>query len=201
LDSEIKRAKNYSNSLNDIRIRLTLVDSICKGSFTTGNENFDYELAAINLRKILEQIAFGSLTANGVAYDAAYKGIEKIWRAKDLLDKLERIHADFYPRPLEPPIITTGTPRRLHFKLLSSGFLTRGEFVELYSHCSKVMHSPNPFSNSAIIDFRLPVIEWICRIRALLTFHLFRLSGLPQLWMGELEGPGGLSHVQIAAPE
>jgi hypothetical protein len=200
LNYEIERAKNYSNSLNEIRLRLALLESICEGTLTTGNENFDYEVAAVNLRKILEHIAFGSLTANSVAYEAAYSNIEKIWRAKNLLDKLEHIHVDFYPQPLEPPKITDGTPRRLHFEMLSAGFLTRAEFVELYDLCSKVIHSRNPFATSATINFRLPVIEWTRRIRSLLTFHLFRLAGLPQLWLGELTGPDGLSHVQIASP-
>jgi hypothetical protein len=200
LDSEIERLNNYSTSLNEIRLRLAVLESICQGTLTTGSENFDYELAAVNLRKILENIAFGSLTANSTAYKAAYAGIEKIWRAKKLLEKLEKMHVDFYPQPLEPPKIAAGIPRKLHFELLTSGFLTRVEFVELYDLCSKVMHSKNPFESNVTINFRLPVIDWVDRIRSLLRFHLFRLSGLPQLWLGELEGPDGLSHVQIASP-
>jgi hypothetical protein len=200
LKTEINRANNYSNSLSDIRLRLALLESICRGTLTTGNENFNYELAAVNLRKILEHIAFGSLTANSVAYGAVYSGMKKIWRAKDLLDKLESIHADFYPQPLKPPKMTEGTPRNFHFEMLSIGFLTRSEFVELYDLCSKVIHSRNPFDENTSINFRLTVLEWTGKIRALLSFHLFRLSGLPQLWLGELEGADGLSHVYIASP-
>lgn len=103
LETELNRAEKYSNSLNEIRLRVALLESICRGTLTTGNENFNYEIAAVNVRKILEHIAFGSLTANSVAYGAVYSGIEKVWRAKDLLNKLEIIHADFYPQPLEPP--------------------------------------------------------------------------------------------------
>lgn len=200
MNSEIERAKKYSNSLNEIRLRLAVLESICQGTLTTGSENFDYELAAVNLRKILENIAFGSLTANSTAYEAAYSGIEKIWRAKKLLENLEQMHVDFYPQPLESPKITDGVPRKIHFELLTSGFLTRVEFVELYDLCSQVIHSQNPFKPDSTINFRLPVIEWTHKIRSLLRFHLFRLSGLPQLWLGELEGPDGLSHVQIASP-
>lgn len=200
MKSEIERAKKYSNSLNEIRLRLAVLESICQGTLTTGSENFDYELAAVNLRKILENIAFGSLTANSSAYEVAYSGIEKIWRAKILLDNLEKIHVDFYPQSLEAPKITAGVPRKLHFELLISGFLTRVEFVELYDLCSQVIHSQSPFKPSATINFGIPVIEWTQKIRSLLRFHLFRLSGFPQLWLGELEGPDGLSHVQIASP-
>ncbi|MYN04732.1 hypothetical protein GTP41_21800 [Pseudoduganella sp. DS3] len=200
MNSELERAKKYSNSLNEIRLRLAVLESMCQGSLTTGSEYFDYELAAVNLRKILENIAFGSLTANSRAYEGVYAGIEKIWRAKELLDKLERMYVDFYPKPLEPPVITDGIPRKLHFELLTSGFLTRVEFVELYDLCSSVIHSQNPFKPSATINFRLSVMEWVHRIRSLLRFHFFRLSGLPQLWLGELEGPDGFSHVQIASP-
>lgn len=201
MDTEHERAAQYCSSLNDIRLRLMLVESLCESTFTTGSTTFDNELAAINLRKILEHIAFGSLTANSTAYTAAYDGIASVWRAKKLLDKLEFIHSDFYPRPLQIPnaTINQGSPRHLHFDYVKHGYLTRDEFVELYDTCSEVIHSRNPFKENTVVDFRLPIIEWAGKIRSLLALHLFRLSGLPQLWIGELQGPDGQSHVAVAS--
>lgn len=201
MNSDEKLASQYCGFLNDIRLRLELVRFICKGSLTVGTELFDYELAAVNLRKVLELIAFGSLTANKLAYSAAYAGIEKKWRAKALLDELEKIHPDFYPKPLLYPAVTEAISRQLHFDFQDAGFLTRDEFIELYDLCSKVIHTRNPFAATVAVDFRITVVEWVAKIEKLLSFHLFRLSGVPQIWIGELAAPGdGKSHVYIASP-
>jgi hypothetical protein len=201
LNSDEKLASLYCGYLNEIRVRLEFVRSVCKGSLSVGTESHDYEVVAVNLRKVLELIAFGSLTANKAAYSAMHAGIEKKWRAKALLDDLDKIHPDFYPKPLLRPAVTEGEPRRLHFDFQSTGFLTRDEFIELYDLCSKVIHTRNPFAAVVTVDFRIAVIEWVARIEKLLSFHLFRLSGMPQIWIGELAALGdGKSHVYIASP-
>jgi len=201
LNSDEKLASQYCGFLNEIRVRLELVRNICNGTLSVGSELFDYELASVNLRKVLELIAFGSLTANKSAYSVAYVGIEKKWRAKALLDELEKIHSDFYPKPLLHPAVREGNPRHLHFDFQSAGFLTRDEFIELYDLCSKVIHTQNPFAGAVAVNFRITVVEWVARIEKLLSFHLFRLSGMPQIWIGELTAPGdGKSHVYIASP-
>jgi len=175
LNSDEKLASLYCGFLNDIRVRLELVRAVCKGSLSVGTESLDYEVVAVNLRKVLELIVFGSLTANKAAYSATYAGIEKKWRAKALLDELEKIHPDFYPKPLLRPAVSEGEPRRLHFDFQNTGFLTRDEFIELYDLCSKVIHTRNPFAAAAAVDFRIAVVEWVARIEKLLSLHLFRL--------------------------
>lgn len=199
--SDTERAKVYCSALDDIRARLDVVDAICRNQITTGAENFDYEIAAINLRKALEHIAFGSLMANRSVYEPFHKDIQKIWRAKQLLERLEKINPHFYPQPLEQPTIAQEpkAPRHFHFENLTTGFLTRSEFVVLYDSCSEVIHSQNPFSGKSTINFGLPPLEWAERVRRLLSFHFFRLYGFPQLWLGELQGPDGKAHVYIAS--
>jgi len=197
--SDIELAKLYCRSLDEIRERLALVRSICDGSVTTGSEAFDYEIVSVNFRKILELIAFGALTANKDAYATAYAKYEKHWMAKQLLECLEKVHPDFYPTALIQPVISNEIPRKVHFELVADGFLTRDEFVELYNLCSGVIHSRNPFAPQSDINFRIPVKEWAARVETLLRFHIFRLVGLPQVWVGELCAPGdGKAHVYVA---
>lgn len=200
--SETERTKAYCFALDDIRARLDLVETICRSQLTTGAEHFDYEFVAINLRKCLEHIAFGSLTANRSAYESIHKDIQKIWRAKQLLERLEKIHENFYPQPLEQPVIQQepGASRHVHFEEQKAGFLTRAEFVDLYDSCSEVIHSRNPFSGKSSINFGLHPLEWSDRIRKLLSFHLFRLYGLPQVWLGELQAADNKAHVYVASP-
>jgi len=200
--SDNDRAQAYCISLNEIRARMDAVRAVCRGGVTFGTAQFDYEVVAINFRKALELIAFGSLTANRAAYEAAHKDIQKIWRAKELLERLEKIHRDFFPKPLKQPSITYEQgQRRLHFDDLVAGFLTRAEFVTLYDACSQVIHSQNPFSTTSSISFGHTPLEWAEKITNLLAFHLFRLSGYPQVWVGELQRPDGRAHVSIASPQ
>ena len=41
-------AKLYCSSLDEVRIRLTLICSICNGSLSAGSEIFNYEIASVN---------------------------------------------------------------------------------------------------------------------------------------------------------
>lgn len=190
-----KLAKLYCRSLDEIRTRLALLRSVCTGNLNTGSENFNYEIAAVNLRKCLELIAFGSLTANKMAYASVYTDFETHWRAVKLLEKLEKMHPSFYPIALLPPSVSDSTPRQVHFELETKGFLTRNEFSELYDLCSQVIHTKNPFASQTVINFRLSVTEWVNKIETLLRFHRFQLVGVPYIWIGELYGIGdGKAH-------
>ena len=194
-------AKIYCNSLDEIRLRLVLIRSICNQTLDAGSELFNYEIASINLRKCLELIAFGSLTANKDAYASMHAKFEEHWRAKRLLENLEKIHSNFYPIALLAPVVSSETPRQVHFELETQGFLTRDEFVELYDLCSKIIHSQNPFAAQATINFRFSVNEWVSRIETLLRFHSFQLAGLSYIWIGELYGLNdGKAHVYVGSP-
>ncbi|MGC8774991.1 MAG: hypothetical protein ACP5R6_06995 [Chlorobaculum sp.] len=113
MKSETDRAKAYCAALDDIRVRLDLVEAICRNHITTGTEHFDYEIVAINLRKVLEHIAFGSLTANRLAYESVHKDIQKIWRTKQLLERLEKIPSIFIHSRLSVLLFRKNPERRV----------------------------------------------------------------------------------------
>lgn len=196
-----ERASIYCEVLEDIKTRLAVVRSVADGHLNAGSELLNYEVAALNLRKSLELIAFGTLSANKEVYAEVHADFASHWNAKKLLAKLEKLHPEFYPKPVTRQILNLGPPRQLHFDFVADGFLTRDEFVELYDVCSKAIHTRNPFSASSAIDFRLSVPEWVSRIERLLGLHLMRLAGTPQLWVAELNSPAdGRAHTHIAGP-
>lgn len=202
MHSETDLARQYCAYLEEIKRRLALVRGITRGAIGVGSEAHNYEVVSVNFRKVLELIAFGSLTANKSAYSAAYADFAKHWNAKRLLKNLERIHPEFYPKPLLPPDVQSEGPRHLHFELLSDGFLTREEFVELYNLSSQTIHTRNPFSETTTtIDFRISVSDWIIRIESLLRLHLLRLAGTQHVWVAELSSPGdNKAHAYVANP-
>jgi hypothetical protein len=164
----------YCHCMEEVKQRIGLVKAILAGLTTTGQEIFNIELIFVQLRKILELIAFASLTANKVKYSAAHANFASHWRAKGMLADLGKINPDFFPVPLDAPVpLDTGVK---HFPRPVDGFLTKDEFVTLYDASSAVIHSRNPFSTKdPVIQIGYSVEEWVLRIQKLLGWHLMHL--------------------------
>ena len=179
--------------------RLDLVVGLANnGPTLLGSEVYAYECLSVQLRKVLELIAFGSLCANQEKYAEHYENFGKEWRAKRILDKLERIHPDFYPKPLRPFVKKPDGTK--HFPIVEDGFLGREEFEELYDACSAAIHTANPFGSKTAINFRLPVVGWVDRIRTLLNIHLMHLAGTDTIWVVYMNGQDGKVQTFTAGP-
>lgn len=193
-----KNAATYCRCMEDLKLRVRLVRSLLQGELRVEREDFLAEFVCIQLRKILELIAFGSLAANKDAYAQVHADFAVTWNAKRLLAKLEKIHPPFYPRPVT---ISSGDEkgrRTLHDA--TSGFLTRHEFATLYDRCSEVIHSRNPFrTEPAVIDFERSLQDWVDRIQTLLSIHLMQLAGDGHVWLVQMKYPtDGKVHATIA---
>jgi hypothetical protein len=171
----------YVKGMAEVRHRLGVVQAVLAGRVRTGHETFDAELIFIQLRKTLELIAFGSLCASKQKYAEVHKNFAQHWSAKRLLADLEKVNANFYPEPLEPPKqLATESPggtRHFHFDRPSSGFMTRDEFVQLYDSSADVLHIRNPFkSGDPTIRIGYSVDQWVARVQRLLAWHLMHLT-------------------------
>jgi len=166
----------YCNCMAEIRDRLSLVQTIGAGLLHLGDHVFNQELVFLQLRKTLELIAFGSLTANKVKYSAAHANFATHWNAKRMLDDLEKVNPDFYPMALDPPVETQ--PGFKHFPDAAGGFMTKEDFVFLYDVCSKFIHTRNPFTTEdPMIRLRHNLKDSVARIQRLLAWHLVHLVG------------------------
>jgi hypothetical protein len=182
LTDDLGPLRTYAGYMEDLRARTALVLSLASGQHPLPREEFRTELACLQLRKSLELLAFASLTAHRDAYAAVYSDFSKHWRAKTLLDKLEKLHPEFYPKPLSR---ATTTPDGIkHFDEIRDGFLTKEDFVFLYGKTSEVIHTRNPFTTAPpVVDFERGLDEWVHRIQVLLSTHYIRLLGVPDLWL------------------
>jgi hypothetical protein len=164
----------YCDYVGEVRARLDVVQSFIDGKVTTGVDACNVEVVFLQFRKILELIAFASLTANKRAYAAVHKKFAEHWKAKTMLDALRKLNPDFYPVALDPPQETA--PGRKHFPQPDDGYMTIPEFVALYDAASDLMHTRNPFSNKdPTVVLYNPVQEWAKRIRRLLGWHYMQL--------------------------
>ena len=197
--TETKSIKLYCGLMEDVKARLELIRRFTTGEVRVGSNQFTYECVSVQLRKTLESIAFASLCANKAKYSEVHANFAKHWRAKALLNDLERVHSNFYPVPMKRPI--TKPDGTKHHDRIDEGFLTREDFVLLYDKCSEVMHTRNPFSEAEpMIDFVYSVDEWVSRIWTLLQLHLVQLADLEDVWLVSMHEPSdGKVHAYVAS--
>jgi hypothetical protein len=163
----------YCNCMEEVRHRVGIIYAVHCGQVSTGDSGIDVEIMFMQFRKVLELIAFASLTANKAEYSAQFEKFSTHWNAERMLRDLEKVNPDFYPVSLQP---FNQTPDGVkHFPATADGFLTKDEFVSLYDKCGKVQHARNPFSTEAIPQSEYTVQEWVSRIKTLLRVHLMRL--------------------------
>jgi hypothetical protein len=164
----------YASLMKEIKLRVDVI-----WAFRSGRTHALYvptttESICLQIRKILELIAMGSLIANQKAYAQVYSNFAKSWNAKLLLRDLARVNPNFYPRaivevPSEVPGVTNDFQDR-------TDALTQDEFVKIYDKCGAMMHASNPFGSSLDFEYyKREVPAWIAKIMALLNSHVIRL--------------------------
>ncbi len=198
--TETLRPVMYCNCMEEVKSRVSVILGVAEGRVTIGREDFDAELVCVQLRKILELIAFASLTANKERYAEAHADFQSHWNAKRLLLNLERLHPHFYPKPVQ--FDRQDEKGIKHFADVTEGYLTRDEFVTLYQKCSEVLHARNPFrSDPRVINFDRSIKEWVDRIQKLLAVHYMRLAGSEKLWVVVMQHPeDGKVHALTSEP-
>lgn len=180
--------QSYCACMEDVKCRLAVVNTVTRGELSTGNPVFDYEFVSVQLRKVLEFVAFSSMIANKRIYAAAHADFSRHWRAKRLLEDLEKLHPNFYPQPIKFGHVTESGVK--HFDKVKNGYLTRDDFVTLYDLCSETMHTWNPFTDKdRRIDFKRSVVEWVRRIEGLLKMHLMQFVDRDEIWVINMERP------------
>lgn len=163
----------YATCMADLRDRLKCIESLVPEASHEGDGRFILELIFLEFRKCLELIALGSLTANRRRYAEAHQKFHEHWRAKDILKELEKIHPDFYPKPitlLSKTVMPSGG-NRIRYDVVK-GALTKPEFERLYDATSEILHVRNPFSKKPnVIDIGYAVPQWIAKIKMLVRQH------------------------------
>lgn len=180
----------YCNCLQSAKHRLALVDAITTGALRIAGESIDGEFACLQLRKALELIAFSSIAAQKDVYAAVYADFSKHWNAKKLMNRLEKLHPEFYP----VPVAMTGPDARGVKKLapIKDGFINKDDWVFLYNTCSEALHEWNPYrTDRRVIEFGHSIGEWVVRIRRLLELHFVRLANTRDIWVIQFNNPAG----------
>lgn len=147
-------------------LRLETLRDLVSGVRVTRYNITAIESEALQLRKLLEVIAYASLVSNREPYEEIKNDLAKDWHAERILKKIAKINADFYPVPLKDN------------QVVRHGYLTRKQFSTLYDKCGYILHAKNPFSKSSknYLAFEKKVPEYIFRIESLIKNHRITLA-------------------------
>jgi hypothetical protein len=178
----------YTNSMSRIRQRINFVQGVNANQPDLGSAVFKGELMFLQLRKVLEEIAFSSLAANKAKYSELHDTFSTHWNAKKILAKLAELNPEFYPLPMQAPVEIA--PGHKHSEPVLDGFMTKPEFVDLYQISSEVLHTRNPYKEGdPAIQAKYTIDEWIARIQKLLSWHRAQLLD-GSIWIVNIPGEG-----------
>lgn len=195
-----KDVQKYLNCLEEVKWRVQAIENVLNGA-SLGNETLDIEFVALQLRKVIELIAFSSLVANKKIYSDTYKNFHKHWNAKLLIQDLERVNPDFYQIPITFSHQDKETGVK-HFKEVDEEFISKEDLIFLYEKCGAALHAHNPYKgNKQEINVKIPMIEWVKRIKTLLMTHRIHLVNEDKVWMVHMSHPDdGKVHALTGIP-
>ncbi len=184
----------YCIGMEEVKFRLGQALSAFKGKILFDRPDVREEFLFIQLRKILELIAFSSLIANKAKYAEVYEDFHKDWNAKRILEKLEEVNPDFYPNPSQ--LEKSGensyhVVRKLSTQDGDNTPLTKSEFIGLYNICGGMLHIPNPFKqNPSNANYAYSSEIWIKKICLLLDTHVIGLVDNGGFWIVRMSEDG-----------
>src|SRR5437868_15459887 len=90
-------ADQYCTLMEEVKLRTKVINAFLEGNAGAVYKATNIESIYLQLRKIVELIAFGSLVANREALSQLYTEFSKLWNARRLLEDIERVNPGFYP--------------------------------------------------------------------------------------------------------
>lgn len=173
----------YANCMDEIKRRTRAVFAVLHGSYTTPYPTTNVEFMCLQIRKILELIALASLASHKEEFAKQHQKFAEMWRAKKILEDLEKLNAGFYPVPTEQVYDSSG--KVIEVRPFSKPYLAKSDFIEVYQACSGLLHAENPYGplkNLSQVEAAIP--DWMEKIKNLLSHHQVQLlSSKHQLWV------------------
>jgi hypothetical protein len=161
--------------MEEIKRRIHAINTILSKKYTTAFPATNIEFLCLQIRKILELIALASMAVNKEEYAKQHEKFASDWKAKRILNDIEKVNPSFYPVPTKQ-IIDKETEKVIATEKIEGGYLTKEEFSDVYDKCSKVIHSSNPYGTQTNYgEFEKLIPEWQSKIMRLLNHHEIQL--------------------------
>lgn len=181
-----KAQDKYRAVLVEIKQRIAVIDSFIFGTTHAIYIPTTVESTCLQIRKVLELIAFSSLITNIKIYSEQYKNFSSHWNARLMIKDMERVNPNFYPHPIiqkpsKTPSITSEWLNR------EDDFLTKDEFILIYEKCGAILHADNPYgSKTDYVYYQTILKEWRQHIINLLDAHTIKLIDDKHLYLFQM---------------
>jgi len=189
LERQVELQKLYLRNMQIIKWRLNAIRDIQTGDRKTTYRMTNIEFCVLQIRKILELIAFSSLVSDADVYREKLSKIDSMWNARLIFRDIERIHPDFYPKP-----IRIDPKDKSIWHDIEDGYLTKDEFIKIYDKCGKYLHENSPFMSNQEIDHMYnevwnQITDWGTKIINLLNTHIVCLYNQTDLFLIQMGDP------------
>ena len=176
---EIKQAepldvKQYCDLMEQTKTDLTGAIEIME-STSIGTET-RIKTAAVQTRRILEDIAYAALVSNKDTWNKPQEELKDLRSPRDIFRDIGKIHPTFFPTPVEIREPSKGKP----FVTKTQGVLTKEMLLQIYRELNPLAHSRNPLDEPIDLKYyekKLPV--WLEEIVNTLATHQVTLLHHP----------------------
>lgn len=139
-DGPAARQLLYCNLMSEIKCRLeTIAHVVGQPPLSLAAR---YEFGYLQLRMICEVMAIACLTAHGDVIATEQPRLRRSWSAGEILNGLEKLHADFYPEPAKEVLGEDGRPG-IEILKTTGHHLSKYDLMDLYNKCGDVLHRGN----------------------------------------------------------
>ena len=152
---------------------------------------FRREFCFLQFRMICELIALGCLVAHDDIKATQTREIRTLWSAKEIIEKLEDLHPDFFPTPF-------AAKGPSHLDVGPADALTKDDLLTLYGKSGGVLHRG---TKAKLLSTKIPtqtnftdIANWANRLHGLLQNHYVLMLGGQTVFICEL---GGGSHGEV----
>ena len=189
--NEAPRLQIYTNCMREIKERIAVTDQF----LTEWREQnvataFACEMAALQLRKIYELVAFSAISADLEKYSVFRRRFSKDWDFNAIIKTISNFNPNFLPKP------TRRVPSQVegvnwHLEERPEAELSKEELIFRHGYLHKFLHASNPFGKQhepreALLRFD----TWVREIAQLLSQHRYVIGPMQQGYIVELNGHG-----------
>ena len=178
----------YLEQLREVKERGNVFLAFSRGTANAIYEEATIEVATLQLRKILELLAFGFVLATGEKAIPAYVSFTKYKNVKVFFSKLRKLNRDFYIQPILQDRNEQGEMLWNHPS--TDKYLTPEDFDILFEHCDRVLEPQRVGALPISLEqCKTANLRWYDKIVRLLNAHLVHPEGNDVTYLFQMGAP------------
>lgn len=166
--------QRYLECMDEIKTRWHYIFNSIKLQYAKS----EIESTCLHFRMIIESILFANLSSHEGHYYKTLHDLAGMWKIQDIIKTIYNVNPNYYPVSLKTE--KKKIPDRpeaagyIHFETPA---LSIDDLICIHSLCSEYLHPQNPFAVAKEYSICQQFVEWLEKIKKLLSFHSIRLAG------------------------